>query len=243
MTEPGTEELFLSDAYLREFEARIVRRAGRELTLDRTAFYPGGGGQPPDKGRVGAGPVGAQVIEARRSGSGITHVTDLPLPETVEYVSCELDWDRRYANMRLHTALHALSGLLRTEFGAEVTGGRVRPGRARVDFSLPEGLRLEAGLAEETMRRANEVLAEERPVRVYELSPGEALARPELDRPGRVGLFPERGRTVRVVEIVGVDLRADEGTHVANTREVGEIGLTERKSRGGTRERMEFVLR
>lgn len=231
-----TEELFLSDAYLREFEARIVRHAGRELTLDRTAFYPGGGGQPPDKGRLGAGPVGAQVIEVRRDGGGIVHVTDLSVPGTVERVSCELDWERRYTHMRLHTALHLLSGLLRTELGAEVTGGRLRPGRARVDFSLSEGLSWDAG---ELERRMNEVLSEGRPVRVYELPPEEALASPVLaGNPA-----PECAGGVRVVEIEGMDLRADEGTHVASTGEVGGIRLTEHKSRGGTGERLEFVLR
>ncbi len=235
-----TEELFLEDSYLREFDARVVRLAGREVVLDRTAFYPGGGGQPPDKGTLGIGPVRANVVDARREGGGIVHVLDNPIPETVERLRGELDWERRFAHMRHHTALHVLSGVIWREFAAKVTGGQMRSDRARMDFSFPG--EWTADVVGEIERSTNEALAEERPVKVYELPREEALENPELIRT-QVNLVPERVKTVRIVEIEGIDTQADGGTHVANTREVGALEITAHKSKGRQNKRVEFVLR
>ncbi len=234
-----TEELFLSDSYLREFDARVVRLAGREVILDRTAFYPGGGGQPPDKGTLGIGPVRANVVDARREGGGIVHVLDNPIPETVGELRGELDWERRFAHMRYHTALHVLSGVIWREFGAKVTGGQMRSDRARMDFSFPG--EWTADVVGEIERSTNEALAEERPVKVYELPREEALENPDLIRT-QVNLVPERVRTIRIVEIEGLDTQADGGTHVANTREVGEMEITGHKSKGRQNKRIEFIL-
>ena len=235
-----TEELFLSDAYLRRFEARVVNLNGREAVLDRTAFYPGGGGQPTDKGTLGVGPVRASVVDARREGDGIVHVLDTAIPDTVRELNGELDWERRYAHMRYHTALHALSGIIWKAFGAKVTGGQMRPDRARMDFSFPGEWTADA--VGEIERLTNEALDEERPVRVYELPREEALKNPDLIRT-QVNLVPERVRTVRIVEIEGIDTQADGGTHVANTHEVGELEITGYKSKGRQNKRVEFVLR
>ncbi len=235
-----TEELFLGDAYLREFEARVVDLNGREVVLDKTAFYPGGGGQPADKGTLGIGPVRASVVDARREGGGIVHVLDIVIPDTVRELNGELDWERRYAHMRYHTALHALSGIIWKAFGAKVTGGQMRPDRARMDFSFPG--EWTADIVGEIERLTNEALNEERPVRVYELPREEALKTPQLIRT-QVNLVPERVRTVRIVEIEGIDTQADGGTHVANTREVGELEITGHKSKGRQNKRVEFVLR
>ena len=235
-----TEELFLRDSYLKGFEARVVRVAGREVILDRTAFYPGGGGQPPDKGVLRVGPVRANVVDVRRSGAEIVHVLDNPVPDTVRDLKGELDWERRYAHMRHHTALHVLSGVIWRTFEAKVTGGQMRSDRARMDFSFPG--EWTAHVVGEIERLTNEALASARPVKVYGLPREEALENPNLIRT-QVNLVPERVRVIRVVEIEGLDTQADGGTHVANTREVGRMEITGHKSKGRQHKRIEFVLR
>jgi misacylated tRNA(Ala) deacylase len=235
-----TEELFLKDAYLQRFEARVVDLDGREAVLDRTVFYPGGGGQPADKGTLGIGPVRASVVDARREEGAIVHVLDTAIPDTVRELNGELDWERRYAHMRYHTALHALSGIIWKAFGAKVTGGQMRPDRARMDFSFPGEWTVD--VVGEIERLTNEALKEERPIKVYELPREEALKNPDLIRT-QVNLVPERVRTVRIVELEGIDTQADGGTHVANTREVGELEITAHKSKGRQNKRVEFVLR
>ncbi|MDP9410717.1 MAG: alanyl-tRNA editing protein [Actinomycetota bacterium] len=234
-----TRELFLQDSYLKEFEAAVVKLEGRELTLDATAFYPGGGGQPPDKGALGIGPVRASVVDARREGGRVVHVLDRPIPETVKDLRGELDWERRFAHMRHHTALHVLSGVIWKNFGAKVTGGQMRADRARMDFSFPGEWTTQ--VVGEIERLTNEALAEERPVRVYELAREEALGNPDLIRT-QINLVPERVKRIRIVEIEGLDTQADGGTHVANTREVGALEITGHKSKGRQNKRIEFVL-
>ena len=235
-----TEELFLSDSYLRQFEARVVKHSGREVILDRTAFYPGGGGQPPDKGTLGIGPVRASVVDARREGDAVLHVLDNPIPDTVRDLKGELDWERRYGHMRHHTALHVLSGVIWRNFGAKVTGGQMRADRARMDFSFPGEWTTD--VVGEIERLTNGALSEGSPVKVYELSREEALRNPDLIRT-QVNLVPERVRVIRIVEIEGLDTQADGGTHVANTREVGQLEITGHKSKGRQNKRIEFVLR
>ena len=235
-----TEELFSGDSYTREFEARVVKLDGREVILDRTAFYPGGGGQPADKGSLGIGPVRAAVVDARRESGRVVHVLDTAIPDTVRDLKGTLDWERRYAHMRYHTALHVLSGVIWRNFEAKVTGGQMRTDRARMDFSFP--CDWTADVVGEIERLTNEALAENRPVKVYELEREEALADPDLIRT-QVNLVPERVKRIRIVEIVGLDTQADGGTHVANTREVGEMGITGHKSKGRQNKRIEFVLR
>ena len=235
-----TEELFLGDAYLGKFEARIVSLAGREVVLDKTAFYPGGGGQPTDKGTLGIGPIRASVVDARREGGEVVHVLDNAIPDTVRDLKGELDWERRYAHMRYHTALHTLSGIIWKAFDAKVTGGQMREDRARMDFSFPG--KWTAEVVGEIERLTNEALDEDRLVRVYELPREEALKNPDLIRT-QVNLVTERVKTVRIVEIEGIDTQADGGTHVANTGEVGALEITAHKSKGRQNKRVEFVLR
>jgi misacylated tRNA(Ala) deacylase len=235
-----TEELFLEDAYLKEFESPVVGLSGREVVLARTAFYPGGGGQPADKGALGVGPVNAVVVDVRREGGNVVHVLDKGIPDTVRELKGELDWERRFAHMRYHTALHALSGVIWQNFGAKVTGGQMRADRARMDFSFPG--EWTADVVGEIEGLVNEALAERRPVMVYKLPREAALENPDLIRT-QVNLVPERVKTVRIVEIEGLDTQADGGTHVANTEEVGEVEITGHKSKGRQNKRVEFVLR
>jgi misacylated tRNA(Ala) deacylase len=235
-----TRELFLEDSYRREFRAGVEKMDGREVILEETAFFPGGGGQPTDKGTLGIGPVNAAVVDARREGGGIVHVLDRAVPDTVKELKGELDWERRYAHMRHHTALHVLSGVIWKSFDAKVTGGQMRAERARMDFSFPGEWTAE--VVGEIERLTNEALAENRPVKVYGLPREEALGNPDLIRT-QINLVPERVETVRIIEIEGLDTQADGGTHVANTREVGEIEITAHKSKGRHNKRVEFVLR
>jgi misacylated tRNA(Ala) deacylase len=235
-----TEELFLTDSYLKEFRPVVRKIDGREVILDRTAFFPGGGGQPADKGTLGIGPVNAAVVDARREGRRIVHVLDRAIPDTVKELKGALDWERRYAHMRYHTALHVLSGLIWREFDAKVTGGQMRADRARMDFSFPGEWTAE--VVSEIERLTNGALAENRPVKVYELPRKEALKNPDLIRT-QVNLVPERVETIRIVEIENLDTQADGGTHVANTGEVGEISIMAHKSKGRQNKRVEFALR
>jgi misacylated tRNA(Ala) deacylase len=179
-------------------------------------------------------------VDVRREGGGIVHVLDNAIPDTVRELGGELDWDRRYAHMRYHTALHVLSGVIWKAFGAKVTGGQMREDRARMDFSFPG--EWTSGVVGEIERLTNEALAGERPVRVYELPREGALENPDLIRT-QINLVPERVKTVRIVEIEGIDTQADGGTHVANTREVGMLEITGHKSKGRQNKRTEFVLR
>jgi misacylated tRNA(Ala) deacylase len=234
-----TKELFLEDAYLKEFAARVVRHAGREVILDGTAFYPGGGGQPADRGALGVGPIGAAVVDVRREGGDIVHVLDATIPGTVRELNGELDWERRYAHMRYHTALHVLSGMIWQNFEAKVTGGQMRIDRARMDFSFPGAWT--SDVVDEIERLTNEALAEGRRVRSYELPREEALKNLDLIRT-QINLVPEWVRVVRIVEIEGIDAQADGGTHVADTREVGTLRITSHKSKGRQNKRVEFVL-
>jgi misacylated tRNA(Ala) deacylase len=235
-----TEELFLEDAYLKEFESPVVGLSGREVVLAQTAFYPGGGGQPADKGALGVGPVNAVVVDVRREGGNVVHILDKAIPDTVRELKGELDWERRFAHMRYHTALHALSGVIWQNFGAKVTGGQMRTDRARMDFSFPG--EWTADLVGEIESLVNEALTEGRPVRVYELPREEALENSDLIRT-QVNLVPERVKMVRIVEIEGLDTQADGGMHVTNTEEVGEVEITGYKSKGRQNKRVEFVLR
>ena len=230
----------MEDAYLKEFESPVVGLSGREVILARTAFYPGGGGQPADKGTLGVGPVSAAVVDARREGDNVVHVLDKVIPDTVRELKGELDWERRFAHMRYHTSLHALSGVIWRSFGAKVTGGQMRADRARMDFSFPGEWTVD--VVGEIERLVNEALVEGRPVKVYELPREEALENPDLIRT-QVNLVPERVKMVRIVEIEGIDTQADGGTHVANTEEVGEVEITGHKSKGRQNKRVEFILR
>lgn len=233
-------ELFLYDAYLREFDSRVLRVQGREVLLEHTAFCPGGAGQPHDKGLLKVGPIEARVVDVRRREYGIIHVTDKPVPHTVEHLVGELDWGRRYTHMRHRTALRVLSALLRRDFGARVTGGKIYADRARADFSLPGEWSPET--AGEVQAAANGELAAGRQVRVYYVSSQEAEEMQEAPSHSRDGLEVEESGPVRVAEVEGLDTRADGGTHVANTTEVGEIEITAHESKGRNKRRVEFVL-
>jgi misacylated tRNA(Ala) deacylase len=234
-----TDQLFLRDAYVREFDAAVIARdtEGRRVALDRTAFYATGGGQPHDTGTV----AGLPVVDVRHADGEVWHTLggDAPLPEVGDMVRGEIDWARRHALMRTHTALHVLCGVIWNQWATPVTGGNMEPLSARMDFEfdpLPEGFGpLVEGLV-------NTELAADRPVAVSFLDRGAALADADLIRT-KVNLIPESVEEIRVVDIVGLDKQADGGTHVRSTAEVGKVRVvkTESKGKGNKRIRLEVL--
>jgi misacylated tRNA(Ala) deacylase len=234
-----TELLYLTDAYLREFDATVttVDAGSRRVELDRTAFYATGGGQPHDTGTL----AGLPVVDVRKEGDQVWHTLggDGSLPGRGDAVHGELDWERRHALMRTHTALHVLCGVIWNEWGKAVTGGNMDPLSARMDFEfdpLPDsfGTRVE--------ELVNVELAAARPVEVTFLPRGTAVMDEDLIRT-KVNMIPESVSEIRVVDIVGLDKQADGGTHVRSTDEVGRIRVlkTESKGKGNKRVRLEVI--
>jgi misacylated tRNA(Ala) deacylase len=231
-----TELLYLRDAYLQTFEARVVDVRVGAVVLDRTAFYPTGGGQPHDTGSLG----GLDVIDVRKEDGVVWHLLQgavmPPLDTTVE---CVVEWSRRHALMRTHTALHVLCGVIWNEWHVPVTGGNMEPLSARMDFEfdpLPEGF------AVTVEALVNAELAADRAIEVGFLPRDTAVHDADLIRT-KVNMIPESVSEIRVVDIVGLDKQADGGTHVQTTGEVGRIRVvkTENKGKGNKRIRIEVI--
>jgi misacylated tRNA(Ala) deacylase len=231
-----TELLAQSDAYLREFDAVVSETDPAEgaVALDRTAFYPGGGGQPHDLGTL----AGLPIRKVQRRGEGIWHYLERDAPAAGTSVHGVLDWERRYALMRTHTAFHILCGVVWRDYRAQVTGGNLEPLKGRMDFEFET---LHGELVHEIEARVNAEVAAAREVRVRHLPREEAFRIPDLIRT-KINLLPEGIAVVRTVEIEGLDLQADGGTHVANTREVGVVRVAGYKSKGRINKRIELEL-
>jgi misacylated tRNA(Ala) deacylase len=243
---PETELLFQRDSSLTSMEAAVVEVAPdeRHVALDRTVFYPGGGGQPHDMGTLSR-PADGQtwpVISASKRSGVVWHELggEDALPVVGDRLRGELDWERRYRLMRIHTALHVLCGVVFRDYGALVTGGNMAPDRARMDFEMDSAEFTPERVAE-IERRANEELRAARDVRVQILPRDEAFQIPDLIRT-KINLLPEGITEVRTVEIIGLDLQADGGTHVQNTREVGELRVVGTRSKGKANKRLEIEL-
>ena len=232
-----TELLYLHDSYLKEFDAAVAAVSSETVTLDRTAFYPGGGGQPSDAGQLRWPGAQARVVETKRDGSSVWHHLEGSSPSEGQLVHGILDWDRRFAIMRHHSALHVLVGAVYRLFGALVTGGAIYPDRARMDFSLEDLSKDRVGAIE---TEANRVIEESRRILVRFVS-REEFERSDLTRLAR-NLLPPEIQEVRVIEIEGFDAQADGGTHVANTSEIGKLVVTKTENKGKTNRRLEIAL-
>jgi misacylated tRNA(Ala) deacylase len=228
-----TELLYQTDSYLKEFTAKVVGIDEEQhgVLLDQTAFYPGGGGQPNDIGTLVTLDNTYIVTKVAR---GNVHVIDGDLPAVGTEVRGILDWERRYKLMRTHTAMHILCGVVWRDYGASVTGGNMEPLQGRMDFEFE---RMQKELVSEIETQINAEVAAERDVRVKILPREEAFQIPDLIRT-KINLLPEGIIEVRTVEIIGLDLQADGGTHVANTREVGRLRISDYKSKGGINKRI-----
>jgi misacylated tRNA(Ala) deacylase len=231
--------LYLRDAETRSFDGTVVAvdDEGRRVALDRTAFYATGGGQPHDTGAL----AGLPVVDVRKEGPLAWHTLggDGPLPAVGDEVRGELDWDRRHALMRTHSALHVLCGVIWHEWRVPVTGGNMEPLSARMDFELDPTPENFGPRCEELV---NAELAADRPIEVSFIPRSEAVLDEDLIRT-KVSLVPESVAEIRVVDIVGLDKQADGGTHVRSTAEVGRIRVvkTESKGKGNKRIRIEVV--
>jgi misacylated tRNA(Ala) deacylase len=233
-----TELLYQTDSYIKEFDANItsVLPAERAVVLDRTAFYPGGGGQPCDFGMLTVEGITYPVNKVKKQGEDVLHFLggDLPLPSVGAASHGTLDWARRYELMRTHSALHVLCGTVFRDYGALVTGGDMEPLKGRMDFEFET---MRGDLVREIEAAVNREAAEAREIRVRILPRAEAFQIPDLIRT-KINLLPEGIAQVRTVEIVGLDLQADGGTHVRNTTEVGIIRVVDYKSKGAINKRI-----
>ncbi len=234
-----TELLFLDDSYLQTCDATVVSCKGDQLVLNRTVFYPTGGGQPHDTGSVTVGERSIAVTKVQKSGLDVVHTlegdNDL---EPGEAIQAAIDWDRRYKLMRSHTALHILCGVIWNEFGAQVTGANIGMDKSRMDFELGD-------LSSERIARieslVNVNIQAALPVSWREIPRDEAFEIPDLIRT-KFNLLPEHIAMVRIVEIEGLDLQADGGTHVRNTSEVGGFEVIGTRSKGRNNKRIEVQV-
>jgi misacylated tRNA(Ala) deacylase len=235
---PMTKALYHEDAYIKSFEARIEQVGELGIVLDQSAFYPGGGGQPSDRGIFKLATGDLAISKVRRSEGFVWHQFEGEAPEVSEGVEGVLDWERRYQLMRVHTAMHILCGVIWRDYGASVTGGNMEPLRGRMDFEFET---MQKELVHEIEHKINMEVAEERDVRTARLPRDEAFRIPDLIRT-KINLLPEAIQEVRIVEIEGLDLQADGGTHVANTGEVGRISIVDYKSKGAINKRLVVEL-
>jgi misacylated tRNA(Ala) deacylase len=238
-----TERLSATDAYMTTCDAAVTAVNDGGVVLDRTVFYARGGGQPGDRGVLrwdGRSAAVVDTVTSRETGD-VLHVLadDAAAPPVGAAVTAEIDWERRHRLMRTHTALHALSGVIFTGFGAKVTGGNMEDdGSARMDFELDA---MSQELGREVEETLNARLAEDRHVRVLFLPRADALADPDLIRT-KVSLIPESVDPIRVIDIEGIDKQADGGTHVRSTGEVGTVRVVKTESKGKANKRMRIRL-
>lgn len=230
-----TDLLYLRDAYLPHFTATVVDVREHAIALDRTAFYPTGGGQPHDTGVLGS----LSVSDVRKEGAEVWHcVEGGPLPAVGDEVQGTLDWDRRHHLMRTHTALHVLCGVIWNEWRVPVTGGNMEPLSARMDFEFDP---LPNGFGPRIEELVNDALAHDHAIEVQFLPRDTAVQDDDLIRT-KVNMIPESVTEIRVVDIVGLDKQADGGTHVRSTREVGRIRVVKLENKGKGNKRVRLVV-
>jgi len=236
-----SDNICYADAYLREVDAAVVDLDGdaNAVLLDRTVFYPGGGGQPADTGELVGDSAGSwRVSGAKKRGEDVWHTVEGEPPTVGTRVTARIDWERRHRLMRTHSALHVLCGVVWRDHGASVTGGNMEPLSGRMDFEFET---MSGDLVGEIEKRVNEEIAADREIRVNVLPRDEAFAIPDLIRT-KINLLPEGISEVRTIEIVGLDLQADGGTHVANTREIGRVSVTGYESKGRINKRIRIAV-
>ncbi len=234
-----TEPLYHTDSYLRAFDGQVTALDGQRVALDRTAFYATGGGQPHDTGTLSGGGQTWQVTSVKREGEHIWHtLAGEGLPAVGDTLHGEIDWERRYRLMRTHTALHLLCGVIWRDYQAAVTGGNMDVNEGRLDFELSD---FSTELAQEIVEKVNQEVAADLPVEVQIVPREEAFQIPDLIRT-KINLLPEGIKRIRTVNIVGLDLQADGGTHVKSTAEVGTVVLRKTRSKGASNKRIIIAL-
>lgn len=232
------QPLYHQDSYIKEFEALVTESLDNGVVLDQSAFYPGGGGQPSDIGILRVGDTDHLVTKIKRIAGNIIHELDGVPPPVGTRVQGIINWEHRYQLMRTHTALHILCGIVWKDYGAQVTGGDMQPLHARMDFELAN---MTAEFAHEMEEKANQEVVAARTVSTRVLVREEAMQIPDLIRT-KINLLPQGITEIRVVDIEGLDLQADGGTHVANTREVGMILVVGHESKGRLNKRLRIKV-
>jgi misacylated tRNA(Ala) deacylase len=236
-----TSNLAYTDAYARTVPAVVVATDGAAVLLDRTVFYPGGGGQPADTGWLRTDKGTEWLVGgARKAGDEVWHQLEegVEPPPAGTALTAGIDWDRRHALMRTHSALHVLCGVIWRDWSASVTGGNMEPLSGRMDFEFET---MHADLVAEIERRVNVEVEADREIRVAVLPRDEAFKIPDLIRT-KINLLPEGISEVRTIEIVGLDLQADGGTHVAHTGEIGRVRVTGYESKGRINKRIRISV-
>ncbi|MCL4332346.1 MAG: alanyl-tRNA editing protein [Candidatus Thermoplasmatota archaeon] len=236
-----TEKVYLRDSYLREIESVVTSSDGNMICLDRTIFYPRGGGQPSDSGTIVFGEIRLNLLEVSKEGEEVVHIADHDGPPVGSRVKCILDWENRYACMRMHTAIHMLDAVFTKTLGTLglSTGSQIYRDRARVDFSTESISRRDA---EDLVERTNIEIRKDHEVKAYEISREEALSIEGLARTRPGYELIRKLETVRIVDIVGLDRQADGGTHVSRTSEIGIMTFLKFESKGRNNKRVYFTL-
>lgn len=233
-----TERLYQRDGYLRSFEARVTGARPDGVVLDRTAFFPAGGGVAGDEGTLGRGGETWRVTETVEDDAhDILHRLDRPGLVAGDVVQGALDWARRYLLMRYHTATHVLTGVMFNDYSVRVTGNQLTPDKGRVDFAFEQ---FDRAVLEEGFRRANALIERDLPVHISVVPAEQARARPELFKLETA--FPHDLPELRLVDIVDFDVQADGGCHVARLKEIGRLALTKLENKGRANRRVYFVL-
>ena len=232
------EILCYSDSYLKECKSKVMEVNDHGVVLDQTIFYPGGGGQPSDNGKLILENNEYLVNGLKRIDGQIVHLIEGAKPGINSEVNSLIDWDKRYKLMRTHTALHILCGVIWRDYSASVTGGDMKPLAGRMDFELEE---MSADFSKEVEEKINREVSEKRNIKIYQLPRDEAFQIPDLIRT-KINLLPKGIEFVRIVDIEGLDLQADGGTHVQNTSEVGYIKMIGHESKGKSNKRLRIEV-
>ena len=234
-----TEALYMKDSYLKNWDAKVVSvKDDKYIVLDKTAFYPKGGGQPWDEGYISKDGEKFKVVYVGKFSGEISHEVDKPGLKEGDLVICEIDWERRYTYMRYHTACHLVSNLLFRRANAKITGNQIELDKARMDFSMddysPEKLHI-------YVNEANEIIQKNLPVTIGYMSREEVLQKPELARLA-IGL-PKNIKEFRIIKIGDIDEQVDGGTHIKNLNEIGKIEILKTVNKGKNNRRLYFVLK
>ncbi|MBU0979546.1 MAG: alanyl-tRNA editing protein [Nanoarchaeota archaeon] len=232
-----TKPLYLEDSYMKEFTAKVTSVDGCKVELDQSAFYPESGGQPGDQGKIFIGDDEFNVKLARKDKGRTVHEVEKEGLAPCDEVTGEIDWERRYRLMRMHTAAHVLSGIISQETGADITGNQLGIERSRIDFSLQDFDREQLQSYE---GEANELIAKELPVNMVTLPREEAFKIPSIVKLRM--MLPESVKQIRIVDIEGFDKQACGGTHVKNIKEIGNVSITGAENKGKDNRRIYFTI-
>ncbi len=238
-TMPRTETLYMDDSYLKQWTAKVIDvKDNKYILLDKTAFYPKGGGQPHDMGVIRKNGEEYKVIYVGKFSGNISHEVDKPGLKVGDKVDCELDWDRRYLFMRYHTAAHLISNILYKKADAKITGNQIETDKTRIDFSMKE---YDPEKLKSFIDEANDIIKKDVPVSTYYLTREEVLKQPHLAKLA-IGL-PEKIKTLRIVKIGDIDEQVDAGTHVKNLSEINGIKYIKSVNKGKDNRRVYFLLK